>query len=269
MIFNRWRLTDLARAELCNICIAGPATEYGPGEDNVTFTRWAEFIAATNTTPDIYTWHNLYAERTPTADFDFFLKQRLQYGLPERPIHINEYLAYSQIGPSIVIWYLSQLERLNIRGCRANWAKGGESPQSFHHLLGNLLGPMDLVAPFYTNGEYQAYKYYASMKGERVATIPPVGLGFDLFATIDKASKTVKILAGTRCNSRKYTITVSGFGSLGLSSKIRRRTLVLEWKGLFGEVQQPREVSTEEHHLENDTVCSWFIVHSVALYWPT
>lgn len=49
---------------------------------------------------------------------------------------------------------------------------------------------------YYPNGEWQLYKYYTGMTGNRVETSASGDLIFDVFA--NTSENTVKIIAGTR-----------------------------------------------------------------------
>lgn len=78
-----------------------------------------------------------------------------------------------------------------MQAMRANWG----SKSDLHDRMADLLGKTE-EGEYFPNGEWWLYKYYAAMKGERVATSVSDDMRFDVFATIDAG--TVKILGGTR-----------------------------------------------------------------------
>ena len=84
--------------------------------------------------------------------------------LPQRPIDINEYAALEEQNPANSVFYLAQLERHNLRGLRANWGSGNK----LHDDVANLV--YNNNSEYLANGDWQSYKYYASMKGDRVGT---------------------------------------------------------------------------------------------------
>ena len=92
---------------------------------------------------------------------------------------------------------------------------------------------------YYPNGEWQVYKYYAAMAGERVLTKASEDRKFDVFATKD--AETIKILAGTRTIQAPYNITVNGLGAAGLpeEGEIKVQTYQFDWAGPEGQVGDP------------------------------
>lgn len=153
--------------------------------------------------------------------------------LPDRPIDINEYAWPSEQNPAGSAFYISQLERHNMRGLRANWGSGS----GLHDLLANLVGKSG--KDYFANGEWQLYKYYAAMTGDRLATTASSDRRFDVFAT--KSGNAVKIMAGTRSVKAAYDISVSGLAGLGLSGaeSVDVKVLRFDWAGAGGKVGPP------------------------------
>ncbi|KAF4550483.1 Hypothetical protein D9617_17g047510 [Elsinoe fawcettii] len=241
------------RADAPDLRISGPSIAQPAVTTSSVWQQWTSYVATNNVVPDIYSWHQLVTSEDPERNLQAFNTLREQNGLPVRPIDINEYAAPEEQVPSTSAWYVSRLERLNLRGLRANWAGFGE----LHDYLANLLGRTG--TEYYPNGEWQLYKYYGSMGGNRVATSGPADGGFDVFATRGTESKSVKIIAGNRANTRTYDITVTGLTSVGLpaAGTINMRTLRFDWNGRFGEIGAPVDLGVVPHQYSNDQVTFW------------
>ncbi|ETS78542.1 hypothetical protein PFICI_10604 [Pestalotiopsis fici W106-1] len=239
------------RQDLPSVSLSGPATSCGPADNNPTFTGWAEFVAQNGSIPDIYTWHALNPALSPSTDASYFASLRSSLGLPSKPICINEYLAYAEEGPGPVTYYLSQFERLGISGVKANWAKGEANAFALHNYLANILGPEGATSDYYGNGEFQLYKYYASMSGERVATTPSSDGVFEVFAT----RNPVKMITAARLSTDSYTVTVTGFAAAGFTgTTVTKHAYGFEWDGVFGEVDGTVDFGTEVHTVSGDAI---------------
>lgn len=108
------------------------------------------------------------------------------------------------------------------------------------------------------NGDWQVYRYYAQMDGDRVATAASADLKFDVFATI--SGNGVKILAGTRTVQSTYEIGISGMSRLGLPADgaIQVRSYRLDWAGTKAEVGPPVDLGLAEFQYSSDTVSFFF-----------
>jgi hypothetical protein len=109
---------------------------------------------------------------------------------------------------------------------------------------------------YYPNGEWQVYKYYAAMTGQRLVTTASSDLQFDVFAT--KKDHSVKILAGTRTIKAAYNITISGFDALGLSKQrtIKVRKYQFDWAGPNGKIDGPIDLGVQSYPLSSNSVSS-------------
>ncbi|UZP34361.1 hypothetical protein NXS19_002177 [Fusarium pseudograminearum] len=234
------RATKLIRKELPGAVLSGPSMADSPNLKNSKWSTWVESVAGNGTIPDRFSWHQIGTwSREPDVTIPDFATLRARSGVPMKPVDVNEYAALEEQNPANSVYYLAQLERYNIRGLRANWASGSE----LHNWMGNLVYSTTgtSTGTYYPNGEWQVYKYYAAMTGERVSTVAAADKKFDVFATKD--GKTVKILAGTRTIKAAYDITVNGlnavgfpkqgllryelFGSTGLGRRERWATLLI------------------------------------------
>jgi hypothetical protein len=107
---------------------------------------------------------------------------------------------------------------------------------------------------YHPNGEWQLYKYYAQMAGDRLATTASSDSRFDVFAT--KAGSVVKIIAGTRTILAPYDIKVFGLQSLGLPEKgnVRVNVTRFDWAGDRGRVDAPVELGQSVFAYTGNTV---------------
>ena len=162
-----------------------------------------------------------------------FNKMRATYSLPEKPIDINEYAWSTEQNPANSVYYISQLERYNMRGLRSNWGSGS----GLHDFMGSMIAKSN--GKYVPNGDWQLYKYYANMTGERLATTASTNPQFDVFAVKEKS--VLKIIAGTRSLQRDSAISITGLDKLGFpsSGSISVRSYRFDWKGAQGQVGDP------------------------------
>jgi hypothetical protein len=177
-----------------------------------------------------------------------FITMKAVHSLPDLPIDVNEYADKPEQNPANSVYYIAQLERHNLRGLRANWGSKG----ALHDYLANLVYSKNGV--YYPNGEWQLYKYYATMNGDRLVTTASPDRRFDVFAT--KAGSAVKIIAGTRTIHAPYEIAVSGLHSLGLSAEgsVKVNVLRFDWDGEQGRVDAPVDLGLATMSYTSDTV---------------
>jgi hypothetical protein len=244
------------RKEFANtsILISGPSTAAPPKPTDQKWLAWLKSIAGNQTIPDIYSWHQIGTwSLQPDATVPYFNTMKAGYKLPERPIDINEYAAKEEQNPANSVYYIAQLERHNLRGLRANWGSGGD----LHNFLADLVHKGSDGA-YHPNGEWQLYKYYAQMGGDRLVTTASSDSRFDVFAT--KAGSVVKIIAGTRTILAPYDIKVSGLQSLGLPEKgnVRVNVTRFDWSGDRGRVDAPVELGQSVFSYTGNTASCTF-----------
>ncbi|KAH8672313.1 glycoside hydrolase superfamily [Ilyonectria robusta] len=194
---------------------------------------------------NIYSWHQIGAwEREPDTTIPALNQLKEEYDLPWRPVHVNEYAWPDEKQPATSAWYISQLERHDIRGLRANWEGGS----NLHNFMGNLIANNGEY--YYPNGDYRLYEYYGYMKGTRAATTASSDLLFDVFAV---KGDFVKIIAGTRLTTNTYNISITGLDSVGFpqSGNIGVRTLRFDWAGTTGEVGPPVDLGVQVYAYSN------------------
>jgi hypothetical protein len=240
------------RKELSTTQISGPSTAASPIPTDTKWVAWLKYVAETKTIPDIYAWHQIGSwSREPDTTLTDFNAMKAVHSLPDKPIDINEYADKPEQNPANSVYYIAQLERHNMRGLRANWGSKGD----LHDFLANLV--FKEGGTYVPNGEWQLYKYYATMGGDRIATSASPDRLFDVFAT--KTGNSVKVIAGTRTVHAPYTIEVKGLGSLGLPSQgsVKANVLRFDWAGDFGRVDAPVELASAEFTYADNTVSSW------------
>ncbi|KAJ0385211.1 hypothetical protein COL922a_006807 [Colletotrichum nupharicola] len=261
LVFDIWNEPELEifwarawdqylEAELPDTLISGPSGATVPDFQSSTWTSWLATISANDTVPDIYSWHQIgdtgrELDRV-IPDFNTLLSQ---HNLPQRAIDINEYAAPERQNPANSAFYLAQLERHNLRGLRANWGSGA----GLHDLMADLVFK-DSDGNYKPNGDWQTYKYYAGMTGDRVATAASPDLKFDVFGTVSE--KNVKLLAGTQSLQASYEISVSGLDRIGLPAdgSISIRTLRFDFDGRSGLIEGPVDLGTAEYTYTSDTL---------------
>ncbi|KAF5851105.1 hypothetical protein GGP41_003919 [Bipolaris sorokiniana] len=198
-----------------------------------------------NATPDIYSWHQIGDwSRQPDATIPDFNTLRSSNKLPERPIDINEYAAKEEQTPGCSVYYIAQLERHNLRGLRAHWGSG----TGLHDSLADLVFKKSGTG-YLPNGEWQLYKYYAGMTGERLATKAAADSRFDVFAT-KSADGLVKVIAGTRSVKGQYDIQLSGLKGASVSVATYR----IDWAGPAGEIVAPVALGTSTVNISSGMV---------------
>lgn len=246
------------REQLPDTLISGPSMAVSPSLNNRDWITWLDTIASNNAIPHIYSWHQIGAgSRQPDTTIPEFNTLKAVHSLPDRPIDINEYAALDEQNPACSVYYIAQLERHNLRGLRANWGM----TTALHDFLANLIYKNE-DGVYRPNGEWQLYKYYAAMEGDRVATLASSDLRFDVYAT--KSQNAAKIIAGTRDVQATYEISISGLTSLGLpeTGSVDVRVYRFDWAGPAGEVGEPVNLGVTAFSYEAGTVSQSF--HSVS-----
>ncbi|KAF9878181.1 hypothetical protein CkaCkLH20_04219 [Colletotrichum karsti] len=244
------RAHRIIREELPGTLISGPSGAHAPAVDRSTWDTWMATVSANDAIPDIYSWHQIGIwERDPDRTVADFHVLRTKHNLPERPIDLNEYAWPDEQNPAGAVFYLSQLERHNLRGLRANWGGGSD----LHNFLADLVYE-NADGSYGPNGEWEVYKYYAQMTGERISTAASPDLLFDVFGTVEGGN--VKVLAGTRVTQAPYEIKISGLSKFGLpvDGSIAVRSLRFDWAGRKTQVGGPVDLGTSVLTYSADTL---------------
>ena len=178
----------------------------GPSfSDNISGMQ--SFLAnavATNTVPNIITWHELESAGKIAGDVATVTGIEKSLGITPRPIAIEEYAAPSQVGiPGDLIDYIAQFERLGISNAELAFWNG-------YGALGDLLTGTG-GSP---NAAYWLYQWYGQMSGSMVTVVPPgtAGTGLDGAAAVNSAGNQVSVIFGG--GSGSTAVTVNGLSSL-------------------------------------------------------
>ncbi|KAB5577962.1 glycoside hydrolase superfamily [Coniochaeta sp. 2T2.1] len=255
------RATKLVRSQLPRTLISGPSMANAPSATDTNWQSWCAAVAGNGTVPDHYSWHQIGSQLAPDGTVPIFNSLRQRYGLPERPVEVNEYAWPYEQNPAGAVFYLSQFERHDIRALRANWGSGSD----LHDYLANLVGKTNTAGKdvYYPNGEWQLYAYYAAMTGQRVGTAASQDGLFDVFATVDgkgvKGGRRAKVIAGMRTQAapKAYDVKVSGLGSLGLGGRkgtVDVRTYRFDYTGPFGRVDAPVDLGWSKYAYSDDVL---------------
>jgi hypothetical protein len=187
-------------------------------------------------------------------------------------VNINEYGHPDEQNPSGSAWWIAQLERANIFGCRANWA----SAYALHDFMAQLLGKpgagTDDYDPkatgYYPNGEYQVYKYYASsMVGDRIKTETTMDTNGDVYATVDAEGGVLRLLAGARTTTGTWSIQLEELSALGLPKSGEVGIHTYEFPGSddpYARLDEPVDLGTVTHKYSEDSLT--FPIYSENVY---
>lgn len=214
------------------------------------------YIAQNNVIPDIYSWHLLLTNRNLRESLGQFNVLRQQNNLPQRQIVINEYASWEvdEQSPAGGAFYISQLERHNIHGLRANWG----SASKLHDLLANLLVKNATTGEYSTTGEWHVYDYYVrEMTGQRVATTPSSDELFEVYATRFSTLNSVKVLAAVRpiAGLRTYDITITGLSAVGhTGNRVKIQTRRFDGPSVTTEINGSVDLGIYEHEVVDDKV---------------
>ncbi|KAF4462673.1 glycoside hydrolase [Fusarium albosuccineum] len=242
------------RNELPGVPITGPSTSTPATANNQWWEAYMKHISKTATVPDIYSWHLLSPNRNLRESKQQFEVLRKDNKLPNRPLTINEYAwtGNDEQSPAGAVFYISQLERHNAHGLRANWGSG---PQ-LHDLMANLLVKQD--GNYSPTGEWHVYNYYhKEMKGFRVTTSPSDDEFFEVYATHAGSPSSVKVLASVRpiAGTKTYGLSISGLSAVGISGQsVDVRTRRFDGPDRQTTIQGPVDLGVERYDIKNDEI---------------
>jgi hypothetical protein len=218
----------------------------GPSfSDNIgDMQNFLQNAVATNTVPDIISWHELESSSKIAGDVATVTNLEKNLGISPRPIAIEEYAAPSQVGvPGALVGYIAQFERLGVHDAElAFWNQSGA--------LGDLLTGQG-GSP---NGAYWLYDWYAAMSGNMVGTVPPGG-GLDGAASVTSAQNQVNVIFGGTSGST--AVTVNGLSSLSGFSGSSQVTATLQYTPSPGRtvaVSAPTTISQSTYTVSNGSI---------------
>ncbi|HEX6514341.1 MAG TPA: hypothetical protein VF049_02115 [Nocardioidaceae bacterium] len=191
--------------------IAGPTfTRITVTESSWHMDEWLDMVAASDTAPDILTWHDLIPGRDPVDQAELARRLLTERGLDEVLLEINEYPASDALDPGYNTWYVSRLERARID--YAVLAIYG--PCCMYPQLDGLLTQQG--EQLFTTGRWWAYERYAAITGDLVATRP--GTVVEATAGVDGERGQARIVLGNRIGNGSdlgtVRVTVDGVPAL-------------------------------------------------------
>ncbi len=216
----------------------------GPSfSDNISdMQNFLQNAVATNTVPDIISWHELTRSSKIAGDVATVTGLEQKFGIAPRPIAIEEYAAPSEVGiPGPLVGYIAKFERLGINNAElAFWNQSGA--------LGDLL----IGQGGSPNAAYWLYTWYAAMSGNMVVTTPPAQTGIDGAAAVTSDNKSVSIIVGGCSGS--CAVTVNGLNSLNLGATVSVKLEQTVSAGRTVAVSGPSTISTATYTPTNGTI---------------
>jgi len=193
------RTFDEVRADDPSAQIQGPSTSTFSASWMTTFLTDAK---ASGTVPNILSWHELDGSASIAADVASATAIEASLGIGPLPIAIEEYGETSEVGvPGPLVGYIAKFERAGVNNAElAFWNEYGT--------LGDTLVDTG-GAP---NAAYWLYRWYGSMTGNMVTTVPPAQTGLDGAASVNSAGNQVSVIFGD--GSGSTAVTVNGLNAL-------------------------------------------------------
>ncbi|HET7016703.1 MAG TPA: RICIN domain-containing protein [Streptosporangiaceae bacterium] len=178
--------------------IQGPSISHFSSSFMTTFLTDAK---ASGTVPNIISWHELGGSASIAADVSSYRSIEKSLGIGPLPIAIEEYGEPSEVGiPGPLAGYIAKFERAGVNNAElAFWNHYGT--------LGDTLTDTG-GAP---NAAYWLYRWYGSMTGNMVTTVPPSQTGLDGAASVNAAGNQVSVIFGG--GSGSVAVTVNGLSS--------------------------------------------------------
>lgn len=223
-----------------NAVIQGPSYS-----DNISGMRtFLQNAVATNTVPDIISWHELESAGKIAGDVATVTSIEKSLGITPRPIAIEEYATTSQVGvPGALVDYIAQFERLGISNAElAFWNHYGT--------LGDLLTDTGGKP----NGAYWLYDWYGAMSGNMVTVIPPgtPGAGLDGAASVNAAGDQVSVIFGG--GSGATAVQVNGLDKLNLGRQVNVKLEYTPSAGRTAPVAAPITISDTTYTVHDGTI---------------
>jgi len=218
----------------------------GPSlSNNISGMRtFLQNAVATNTVPDIISWHELAGAHLIQNDIQTVVGIQNSLGISPRPIAIEEYASPSEVGiPGALVGYIAKFERFGVRDAElAFWNQSGT--------LGDLLTSRG-GSP---NGAYWLYKWYAEMSGNMVVTTPPSQTSIDGAAALTSDGRQLSVIFGGG-TSGSSAVQVNGIsGALGATGRVRVKVERVASTGRTGASSGAVTLSESEYSVSNGSI---------------
>jgi hypothetical protein len=218
----------------------------GPSSSTFNLSWMTTFLTdakASNTVPDIISWHELGGASSIAGDVAAYRSLEASLGISPRPIAIEEYATTSEVGvPGPLAGYIAKFERAGVNNAElAFWNQYGT--------LGDTLVSTG-GAP---NGAYWLYDWYGAMSGNMVTTVPPSQTGLDGAASVTSDGKQVSVILGG--GSGSGAVTVNGLNALSAFGSSAQVTLqYTPGSGRTTAVSAPTTVSQSTYSIVNGSI---------------
>ncbi len=217
----------------------------GPSfSDNISdMQNFLQNAVATNTVPDIISWHELISSSKIAGDVAKVTDIEKSLGITPRPIAIEEYASPSEVGiPGKLVGYVAKFERLGVHDAELAFWNG-------YGALGDLLTGTG-GSP---NGAYWLYKWYGAMSGNMLTTTPPASTGLDGAASLNSARNQIDVIFGDGAGDS--AVTVNGLGSLSaFGSSVHVKVEDTPSRGRTTAVSGPSTVFEGDYPVSNGSV---------------
>ncbi|KAG7091175.1 hypothetical protein E1B28_010227 [Marasmius oreades] len=250
---------NFLKSNLPGVRIAGPSFSSPPNSGNTWWQRWLTECKNSGTAPNVYTWHHEFSTNDNLNDLSVAQPNMVNlinsFGLPMGEFIIDEYGILAEQVPGGAAWWIGSFERWNMYGLRGNWVSTWKLQDFFAGLLGKTNNNDRFGTGYYSNGEYQVYKYYVNtMIGHRVKTTRSTDKKMDSYAVVD--THRVRILVGGRQVTGTYQLTIQNLSVLGLptSGTITVHTFEFPYTGVTGRVDAPTDLGTVAHTYSGNTL---------------
>lgn len=192
------RTFNEVRADDPSAQIQGPSISHFSSSFMTSFLTDAK---ASGTVPNVISWHELSGASSIAADVASYRSIEKSLGIGPLPIAIEEYGEPSEVGvPGPLVGYIAKFERAGVSNAElAFWNHYGT--------LGDTLTDTG-ASP---NAAYWLYRWYGSMTGNMVTTVPPAQTGLDGAASINSAGNQVSVIFGG--GSGTTAVTVNGLSA--------------------------------------------------------
>ncbi len=170
---------------------------------NASFlTTFLTDAKASGTVPNIISWHELGGSASIAADVTAYRSIESKLGIGALPIAIEEYGEPTEVGvPGSLVGYIAKFERAGVNNAElAFWNHYGTLGDTLTDTGGS------------PNAAYWLYRWYGSMTGNMVNTVPPAQTGLDGAASVNAAGNQVSVIFGGGTGGT--AVTVNGLSSL-------------------------------------------------------
>ena len=196
------RTFNEVRADDSSAVIQGPSFSAWNSSWMTTFLTDAK---ASGTLPNIISWHELSGQANIAADVAAYRALEKSLGIGPLPIAIEEYGETGEVGvPGSLVGYIAKFERAGVTNAElAFWNHYGTLGDTLTDTGGS------------PNAAYWLYRWYGSMTGNMVTTVPPAQTGLDGAASVSSAGNQVSVIFGGGSGSTAVTVNglSSAFGS--------------------------------------------------------